>query len=408
MDSDSIQSEDSGRDADTVSLDALSQEDLEHVARNPRYREMLADLLAPYCEESAGNISLPNPGRGTDTTRLTAQESQEAGFSGGLDKTTGSASGSGSDKPGPSTMILGKRGHRVQPDTVSKRPRFEQEDCSLFNPSLERDDKDEFRFEPPKVIEQYIETHFRKSLSKEERTAMLKRHPKPNTKAALPPKLDQFLVDFSGKKLDKARDAQLSRIQASVLYVANPLTNLWAELLGQDLVGDPQAVIPVADILEFIQRTLVLLGNANNQISEARRENALECVHPSLRKYGKCEFKDAEGDLFGDSFKEVLVKKVEADSALSKAVHIVTRSASVKTYQNPKGRWRGNSQFIPRGRTVQYGDGSGRSHHPYQQPSYSYRGKGKYPLRRQYTKRGSVFNRLSPESKQPRETDLHD
>ena len=32
MDSDSIQSEDSGRDADTVSLDALSQEDLEHVA----------------------------------------------------------------------------------------------------------------------------------------------------------------------------------------------------------------------------------------------------------------------------------------------------------------------------------------------------------------------------------------
>jgi len=93
----------------------------------------------------------------------------------------------------------------------------------------------------------------------------------------------------------------------------------------------------------------VLLGNANNQISEARRENALECVHPSLRKYGKCEFKDAEGDLFGDSFKEVLVKKVEADSALSKAVHIVTRSASVKTYQNPKGRWRGNSQFFSEG-----------------------------------------------------------
>ena len=74
---------------------------------------------------------------------------------------------------------------------------------------------------------------------------MMKRHPKPNTKAALPPKLDQFLVDFSGKKLDKAREAQLSRIQASVLYVANPLTNLWAELLGQDLVGDPQAVIHV-------------------------------------------------------------------------------------------------------------------------------------------------------------------
>jgi len=80
MDSDSIQSEDSGRDADTVSLDALSQEDLENVARNSRYREMLGDLLAPYCEESARNIFLLNPGHGTDTTRLTTQESQEAWF----------------------------------------------------------------------------------------------------------------------------------------------------------------------------------------------------------------------------------------------------------------------------------------------------------------------------------------
>lgn len=124
---------------------------------------------------------------------------------------------------------------------------------------------------------------------------MLKRHPKPNTKAALPPKLDQFLIDYAGKKLDKAKDAQLLRIQSSVLYVANPLANLWTDLLEQDLIGDPQAAIPVDDVLDFIQRALVLLGNANNQISEARRENALESVHQSLRKYAKGEFKDAEG-----------------------------------------------------------------------------------------------------------------
>ena len=56
------------------------------------------------------------------------------------------------------------------------------------------------------------------SLSKEEHTAMQKKRPKPDTEAAAPPKLDSFISDFASKKLDKARDAQLARIQGAVLY----------------------------------------------------------------------------------------------------------------------------------------------------------------------------------------------
>ena len=169
----------------------------------------------------------------------------------------------------------------------------------------------------PKSIEKYVEKHFRRSLSKEERTAMLKRHPKPDTNAAAPPKLDSFVADFAGKKLDKARDSQLAKIQGAMLYAANPLTNLWADLIEQGLVQDSQAAIHVANVLEIIQRSLVLLGNANSLISETRRENALESIHPSLKKYGKGEFTKAKADLFGEEFKDTLVKKVEADSALS-------------------------------------------------------------------------------------------
>ena len=60
------------------------------------------------------------------------------------------------------------------------------------------------------MIGKYLEQHFRKGLAKEERTAMLKRHPKPNSKVMGPPKLDQFISDFAPKKVDKARDAALS------------------------------------------------------------------------------------------------------------------------------------------------------------------------------------------------------
>ena len=45
---------------------------------------------------------------------------------------------------------------------------------------------------------------------------MLRRHPE--VEAATPPKLDGFVADFAGKKLDKACDAQLAKIQGAMFY----------------------------------------------------------------------------------------------------------------------------------------------------------------------------------------------
>ena len=104
------------------------------------------------------------------------------------------------------------------------------------------------------------------------------------------------------------------------MYVANPVTCLWSKLIDQGLTHQQDATIGV---IETIQRTLVL-DNANNSISVTRRELAFEAIHPTLRKYGKGDFTEAEEHLFGETFKETLVKKVEADSMLSKAVNIVT------------------------------------------------------------------------------------
>ena len=103
-----------------------------------------------------------------------------------------------------------------------------------FNPELEKQDKEEFKTKVLKSVGKYLEKHFRRSLSKEERTAMLKKHPKPDSDASAPPKLDGFIPDFAGKKLDKARDAQLAKIQGALLYAANPLTNVWADHSGSD------------------------------------------------------------------------------------------------------------------------------------------------------------------------------
>ena len=42
------------------------------------------------------------------------------------------------------------------------------------------------------------------------------------------------------------------------------------------------------------------------------------------------------GDLFGEAFKEVLVQKVETDSALAKAVSTANKSSGPKVFQRPQ------------------------------------------------------------------------
>ena len=70
------------------------------------------------------------------------------------------------------------------------------------------------------------------------------------------------------------------------------------------------------------KRSLIFLGSANNTISETRSEIALGAAH-FIREVCKRVFSKTGADLFGEAFKEVLVQKVETDSALSKAVSIV-------------------------------------------------------------------------------------
>lgn len=275
----------------------------------------------------------------------------------------------------------------------------EDDESEGFNPTLEQEDKDEFRMDVPRPVGKYVNRHFRKGLTKEERTAMLKKHPKPNATAARLPKLDQFVVDFAGKKLDKAREAQLCRIQTNVLYVANPLTCLWSQLIDQGLTQRQDAKIGVSNVINTIQRTLVLLGNANNFISETRREWALEAIHPTLKKYGKGDFTEAEEHLFGETFKETLVKKVEADSVLSKAVNIVTRSSKGRDvhYQKTTSRYGRRGRFFGN-RASGYGAAPGRAYNPYNaHSSQLYSGKGKQTTGRPYFKKG-VFNRLGPQN----------
>ena len=99
------------------------------------------------------------------------------------------------------SLALGKRKRKKSSQLACKLQKLDGgEQPQLFDPSLDREDKDEYKFNVPEVIGKYLEQQFWKGLAKEERTAMLKRHPKPNSRVMVPPKLDQFVPDFAGRQ----------------------------------------------------------------------------------------------------------------------------------------------------------------------------------------------------------------
>ena len=158
--------------------------------------------------------------------------------------------------------------------------------ATAFDPSSLSSD-DDFTFDTHEVITEYLETHFRSSLHKDVRSAMHKAHPVPRTPVMKVPKVDQFVVDHLNQRFPKSRDAELGTIQAALLRSAGPLSCLWSELLDNDLLKDEDSTINVHDVMNVVQRTLVLLGNANELISQARRCNILRSVDQGLEKYGK-------------------------------------------------------------------------------------------------------------------------
>jgi len=92
---------------------------------------------------------------------------------------------------------------------------------------------------------------------------------------------------------------------------------LWSELLDNDLLKEEDSMINVHDVLNVVQRTLVLLGNANELISQARRCNILRAVDQGLKKYGKEPPSKSQEFLFGKEFCSQLKAQVESDKALT-------------------------------------------------------------------------------------------
>ena len=242
------------------------------------------------------------------------------------------------------------------------------------------DTEDENTFTAHNTITEYLEKHFRRTLTKTTRAAMHKAHPVPRTAVTKAPIVDQFVKDYLKSRFPKQEDNDLGVLQSALLKVCGPMTCLWSDLIENNLLDDEAAVINVQDVMEIIQRSLVLLGNANELLSQIRRTNILQLADQSLKKYGQ-ESPDQPGEfLFGPGFAKHLKEQVESGTSLAQVVSASRRyhpyNARTPTITRPR------PQFFRGGPTGNRGSQRGRRYVPTHQSQY--RGRGTLRSNQQY------------------------
>jgi len=218
-------------------------------------------------------------------------------------------------------------------------------------------------FEAPGVIRSYVDKHFRRCLSKEEREALFREHPKPDAESCSVPQVDKFITDFLGKNMPRDSEGVLCKIQAATLASARPLLSAWQNLLREGVQEEPDMMVPAAEVLAMIQRTLCLIGSASEQISRARRAKILEAIDPAWKKFSEDSFSSAKGTLFGEDFQSSLKDRVEKDTAISKAVAISKRGRK-EPIPTTRKEGRRSNRFFRGGPPGRYGARQGRSFFP--------------------------------------------
>ena len=260
---------------------------------------------------------------------------------------------------------------------AKKRKRYYEDDSSEDDEDAEVDPESYYQSTPQemeKVVNDFIGKTFHRCLPKRKRFELAREYPKPSSSAVAVPTLDYDIKGALGKEVPEKSDAQMAKIQATVLATCAPLANFWSHLAEQQLTGKPEELIPVSEVIKLTQDTLALIGNASNYISQSRRSSIISSIsksRPKLSSFMKEICKDDIGDtgteLFGPEIRKKITERANTIDAFNKAITKVDNPP--KSSSQPST----SSSFLSKGPTARYGGESGRSYTPYKKfrPHYT-------------------------------------
>ncbi len=241
----------------------------------------------------------------------------------------------------------------------------------------------------PESLEKYVRTHFRSCLSNPVRKAMAKERPLPNSVALKCLEADDAIVDFMGKGFPTKVDKQYKRMQTAVIAAAAPALCLWKELEEQGFTSGQGGLMPVDTVLDTLQRSIVLIGNASNYVSQVRRDviiRKLESHNKGLASALKstCKKHQPEEDLlFGSQVRKALNERAQTLDSFKKVASKVSQPQSTS-----RSSWK-DKKFFRDGPARDHGHGSGKIFRPSNQQFNQQRNRRPNFHKQKFTPKGN-------------------
>ena len=210
----------------------------------------------------------------------------------------------------------------VEDDTGGEESDKEAADCVEYLSEEEAGEfreldlslKDQESWQSPDYMINFLDKHFNRCLEVKEHQAILEDFPKPQYDVLQTPKLDSEMreqLSKKGKDPQFGSEETLYKIQEQLLELIGPLAYLWSDLTR------PDAKPTNEQIVQLVQRALVLVGSTSHAISIERRKIAWGRIKLSLKTLNYENWKD---NLFGPGFLEKAAKKMDTDKTLAKVV----------------------------------------------------------------------------------------
>ncbi|XP_078534999.1 uncharacterized protein LOC144821637 [Lissotriton helveticus] len=175
---------------------------------------------------------------------------------------------------------------------------------------------------PCPEVAQYVGNNLRQGFEGGVRATLRSECPRPSLigKVAETPDLDPTMAAFMrkfAKDPKKGLDRAWRGCQDKLLDASGPLTKIMDATVK---AKEQNAPLDVSDVLEWTQRAMCFLGNANVALSTERRRSFLMRIDSQLAEMAPTEAGSlANGMLFGDKFVKGMGKYVATFSALDKA-----------------------------------------------------------------------------------------
>ncbi|VDI51548.1 Hypothetical predicted protein [Mytilus galloprovincialis] len=271
------------------------------------------------------------------------------------------------DKRNPvQSSSSGKRKH-VEVNTDSG-DESEQETENSSSDSGESSDNDNL-FDPSEIlkkgikvpgkISKYIEKYANQGITKNVWLEVTKNCNIPISKKLASKETDRYIKKLFRKKFNQTLNAKKERSiinsENRILDATGPLAILWTE--AEKAKKRDRGLNPV-DVIDIVQRALVLIGNAHYVYLTDRRRSMLgrvlpECLDLLTDKDGKKALLKSSNELFGRKFRKLLTEESKDNRELFSLLETVRRSKN-KASRFGNGNFsgghgnggRGNNQYF--------------------------------------------------------------